>query len=237
MVAGIGVTSACGSDDESSPTDAGRDAASGSGGRGGSAGKGGAGGGTGAVGAGGSSGAADSGSCELSVGLSCDGAEDCPAGQRCCGKWDNEYMEFGCFASCLAQQGDAQPGPGGGPLWLELCHAGDTCEDSTTECLTSDYLPSSLSRCFDQGMPPDPNLGRAAGQLNCGTDVCGSGEKCCLREPLDTPYCAPTSATCECNPSDADAGPADGAPSTDGPPADASSDVSADADPDVAPNG
>jgi hypothetical protein len=199
---------ACSDDDPVSTPK--QDAGGGTSGRGGSSGRGGTGGGT--NGTGGST-SNDASTCTMSVGTTCDGPEDCPSGQRCCGKWEQQYTEFGCFASCDALTGDAMPGPGGGgALWFDLCHPGDTCEVMGAECLTSPmYLPSSLSRCYDPGSGSAPNasLGKGAGQVNCGTDVCGAGEKCCLRGPMLDPYCAPTSATCSCTPPtpQPDAGP------------------------------
>ena len=176
-------------------------------GRGGTGGRGGSSGRDGSVGMDGST--SDASTCSMAVGTSCDGPEDCLSGQRCCGRWSQGYTEFGCYASCDALTGDAMPG-GGGALWFDLCHPGDTCEVMGAECLTSPmYLPSSLSRCYDpgSGMPPNASLGRGAGQVNCGSDVCGMGEKCCLRGPMLEPYCAPSSATCSCTPPVPDAGP------------------------------
>ncbi len=140
------------------------------------------------------------------VATACDGAEDCPTGQRCCGRVQGmqpalRYVEFGCFASCsTAGEGGVPEGGGfGGPTWLELCHAGDTCENTMYQCATSQYLPGSFARCFmpSDAAAPDPGLGRAANAVNCGGAVCGAGEKCCIRQPL-APYCAPASETCEC---------------------------------------
>jgi len=148
----------------------------------------------------------------MAVAVTCDGAEDCPTGQRCCGKWEQGYVEFGCFASCVEQQGDASP-MGGGALFFDLCHPGDTCEVEGAQCLTSpQYLPTSLSRCYTMGNPPDATLGKGVRQINCGTDVCGTTEKCCLRGAR-TPYCAPASATCVCDPPDAGADSGSDAPS------------------------
>jgi hypothetical protein len=91
------------------------------------------------------------------------------------------------------------------PLVFELCHAGDTCEDSTAQCLTSAYLPTSLNRCLPAslmgmatGNPPDTSLGKDPKSVNCGSAVCGASEQCCLRQPLE-PYCAPKGATCTCD--------------------------------------
>jgi hypothetical protein len=100
----------------------------------------------------------------------------------------------------------------GAPLWFELCHAGDTCEDTTATCLTSSFLPNSLSRCLPQqlvgmamGSPPNATLGNNKDEVNCGSAVCGASEQCCIRMPL-APYCAPKSATCACTAPDAGAG-------------------------------
>jgi hypothetical protein len=119
----------------------------------------------------------------------------------------------------------------GAPLWFELCHAGDTCEDTTATCLTSSFLPNSLSRCLPSqlmgmamGSPPNASLGKDKNEVNCGSKVCGASEQCCIRMPLE-PYCAPKSATCACTEPDAGAGgdggnqkdaSTDGAPTTDG---------------------
>jgi hypothetical protein len=231
---------ACSDEDPESPGNPDGGGSSGRGGRGGSSGRGGSGG---ASGSGGTS-STDASTCTSSVGTACDGPEDCPSGQRCCGKWEQEYTEFGCYASCDALTGDAMPGPGGGgALWFDLCHPGDTCEVMGAECLTSPmYLPPSLSRCYDPGSGSAPNasLGRGAGQVNCGSDVCGAGEKCCLRGPMLDPYCAPSSATCSCTPPEPqpDAGP-DAAPDSSPDAAPDSSDAapdSSDAAPDSRPD-
>jgi len=134
--------------------------------------------------------------CTVVAALPCDGAEDCPSGQRCCGRLAGlAYVEFGCFESCLGL-----PDAGAMSFWRELCHAGDPCE-SGSSCLTSQYLLASLARCDVVGAPPDPGLDRAKGRINCGTNVCGDGEKCCVRSP-HPPYCAPKAASCECRPGD-----------------------------------
>ena len=225
LLASVG---ACGDDDdEGTPTPDAGAGRGGGGGRGGSGGSSGRGGGT--------SDASDAGSCTVAVATACDGPEDCPTGQRCCGKWDEEYVEFGCYASCIAQTGDSGAGPGGGPLWFDMCHPGDACEDSTAMCLTSPYLPTSFSRCYDSGDPPNPALGNAANQVNCGTDVCTSGEKCCLRGSTLEPYCAPTSATCACDPPDPGTDAGDAAPDTSQDAAPDSSDAAPDSS-DAAPD-
>jgi hypothetical protein len=113
------------------------------------------------------------------------------------------YQQIGCFPSCTALAGDGGFVMGAA-LWFELCHPTDTCEDSTATCLTSQYLPGSLSRCLPaslagmaMGNPPDATLKDDKNAVNCGSTVCGADEQCCIRQPL-APYCAPKSATCAC---------------------------------------
>lgn len=221
VFAGLVLVGACDADEDNpGPPDTGTDSSSGSGGRGG---RGGSGGSTGATGgAGGSGGSSGAASCMTAVAVTCDGPEDCPTGQRCCGKWQQVYTEFGCFTSCDAKNGDADPMTAG--LWLELCHPGDTCEVSGYMCATSMYLPGSFSRCYSDGQMPDAGLGKGAQQINCGTEVCGTGEKCCLRGARE-PYCAAASATCECDPPDAGDSGSDAAPDS----GDASHDAAPDA--------
>jgi hypothetical protein len=189
LLIGFSAFGACSSDEEEKgkPADAGTDRRST--------------GGSGGLGSGGS-GAVDSGETDagcLAVSTACDGAEDCGAGQRCCARFEGQppsgrYVEFGCFDSCNAAGDDG----GGAGTWLELCHAGDTCEDAALICTTSDFLPSSLARCFDvDAAAPDPGLSKTADAINCGTEVCGTGEQCCIRQPLE-PYCALASEACQC---------------------------------------
>lgn len=195
VTTGLSFLAACSSSDSAKPA-ASVEAGAETGGKGGASGKstGGAKSTAGSTSGGGGTTAVDAAStCTAPVDVTCDGPEDCPAGQRCCGQWNQEYQKFGCFDSCIAQQVDA-----GMALWFDLCHPGDTCEDSTATCLTSMYLPSSLSRCYNTGNPPDPKLAAGKGEINCGADVCGAGEKCCMRGATLTPYCAPSAATCEC---------------------------------------
>ncbi len=220
VLAGLIILGACSSSDNgpagSEDSGTGGKAATG-GSKSSSGGKSGAGGASGATssgGKGGASGAAGATMCTVAVATACDGPEDCSTGQRCCGKYQQGYVEFGCFDSCSALQGDAQPGPGGGgAFWFELCHPGDVCEDTTAQCLTSTFLPKTLSRCLPSmlmmaamGGPPDASLGKGKSQINCGAAVCGSSEECCLRQPL-APYCAAKGQACDCNVSDAGGAP------------------------------
>ena len=153
--------------------------------------------------------------------LPCDGPEDCPAGNHCCGTLGMDatggiaYSSVACLPSCGA--GDAGGaadaggmgglgGLGGGlGLMLELCHAGDTCEDSTTQCSSSMYLPAFIYRCYTMGTAVPATATGGAG-VHCGAATCGAGEECCLRAPGD-PYCAPAGEACSCaGPAGADGG-------------------------------
>lgn len=171
---------------------------------------GGSGGGTSTSGGATSSGGATQ-TCSFAVGTTCDGKEDCPAGQLCCGSVmvgmgmgtsGTHYTKFGCYDSCTALGGDASP-MAGGLLYYEVCNPADTCEDTTATCGTSQFLPDSLSRCLPANTmamngTPDSTLNHNKNEINCGKSVCGATEQCCIRQPLD-PYCAPKTATCECN--------------------------------------
>jgi hypothetical protein len=71
--------------------------------------------------------------------IRCDGSEDCPGGETCCGLFDQmnqSYTELSCQPSC------------GGPNELEICHDGDPCQDPGYTCSNSQYLPEYIFRCF-----------------------------------------------------------------------------------------
>jgi hypothetical protein len=136
--------------------------------------------------------------CTALTGVTCDGAEDCPSGQRCCAKLQggSSYVEFGCFDSCTALADG-----GVSFVWKELCHAGDTCEGTGFNCLTSTILPPPIARCDNNPVGTDPSAtsDKSANHVACGSNVCGAGEKCCVRSP-HAPYCAKESEPCECHP-------------------------------------
>jgi hypothetical protein len=141
----------------------------------------------------------------------CDGKEDCPSGNVCCGNLGMTanglgYTSIGCQPTCAAPDSGASDGGlgGFGGLTLELCHAGDMCQDSTTMCGSSMYLPSFLYRCYTMGTAP-PATATGGPGVHCGTATCGTTEQCCLREPM-APYCAPKGQACSCTASAADGG-------------------------------
>jgi len=143
----------------------------------------------------------------------CDGPEDCPGDQVCCGVFggggflsSGGYAEVGCFDSCSSSA------DGGGGSLYEVCHAGASCgggaaaDGGVSLCSQSPYLPPYLSRCYsdNQGPPSEVN---ASGEIACGDATCGGGEKCCVLDCSDSscntadlpaPYCAPAGEACTC---------------------------------------
>jgi hypothetical protein len=228
----VSIFSGCGTDTQLGPTST----DSGAGGRSGTGGRRATGGSSTSTGGGAGAGGGGGATCSVSFGTTCDGIEDCPAGQRCCGRLDPggqpiRYIEIGCMPSCAAPAGDS--GPMGTPDLFEVCHPTDTCENSTATCLTSQYLPAGLNRCLPSGVmstgnPPDPTLDNVKNEVNCGSKVCTADEQCCVRMPLE-PYCAPRNATCACSgPPDAgtpgDGGRPDGSTTPDAAPTSDASD-------------
>lgn len=136
--------------------------------------------------------------CERLFEVTCDGAEDCGSGQKCCAQYDGGYRTTVCADDCAAEEMEQ------GGTWSALCHPGDTCEtpEGMAEymCLqNTDFLPDYLFRCRDTGTTPEQTGSTAAGEINCGEDVCGSGEKCCISVP-GLPVCVPSSQDCRCTP-------------------------------------
>lgn len=139
--------------------------------------------------------------------VACDGPEDCAAGEYCCGEYaGGGYVELTCRESCSAMEAAPDGGmavdtgvPTGG-VWSEICHADQVCEVPNYTCMSNtDYLPAFLARCRDTGVDPPSSGSTAAGEINCGDAVCGSGEKCCISLPEGDPYCADLGDTCYCN--------------------------------------
>jgi hypothetical protein len=141
--------------------------------------------------------------------IHCDGPEDCP-GQQCCGHYNQGggYNDFSCADDCAAEEAD----PNSTAIAVrEICHPGQECTanpdpaaDPATpawECRQNTMLlPDYLFRCSDTGEAPvKTDLNTAAGKINCGDVVCGSGEKCCVSVPGLT-KCVPEDEVCTCTP-------------------------------------
>ncbi len=150
--------------------------------------------------------------------VTCDGPEDCSGGQVCCGRYNGgPYDRFECRTSC-----DTPDGGNPTAQWFEMCHPGQMCATSGHACRTSQFLPSYLYRCYNEGTEATNAGNTAAGAVNCGSAVCTGSQTCCWQSPGE-PYCAAAGA-CRCNqPSDGgtEAGGNDAA--SDGGPVDASS--------------
>jgi hypothetical protein len=140
-----------------------------------------------------------SNTCTRIVEVNCDGNEDCPGSQKCCGQYDGGYRKLVCADDC-AEEEAAQGG-----TWSNICHPGDTCETpdggaAAFMCLqNTDFLPDFLSRCRDTGTPAEETGSTAAGEINCGDSVCGSGQKCCISVP-GLAVCTPSNQDCGCTP-------------------------------------
>ncbi len=77
-----------------------------------------------------------SGGCALTD-VQCDGPEDCPSGQMCCGLWNGQqYTVLQCQPDCDFASNE-----------LEICH--DTCSQPGFSCSGSPSLPEYLSRCLN----------------------------------------------------------------------------------------
>ena len=78
--------------------------------------------------------------------ISCDGPEDCAAGQHCCGHAmiDPEEGAIGWSLTCQSSACGAPPAN------EELCHAGGACSNGgacISTYLTNNDLPRTLSIC------------------------------------------------------------------------------------------
>jgi len=130
--------------------------------------------------------------CERLVEVVCDGAEDCPGDQVCCGQYLDGYRRFVCRDDCQAAETDE------GGIWSDVCHPGDACPVDGYSCrANATFLPDFLYRCRDTGDPPTAVGSTAAGEINCGAELCGADQKCCLSVPGE-PRCVARSEACTC---------------------------------------
>src|SRR5262249_46486253 len=156
--------------------------------------------------------------CRSLVTVPCDGPEDCPARDVCCGRASyGVYDAFGCFPSCtVATHGDRG-------VWNELCHSPVDCQLPGDACVPSSGLPSNIGRCTPVSAPdngadadadaaesgprplapeagPGARDGSAPGLdegVSCGATRCEPGISCCRRDPGDA-YCIPRGRACAC---------------------------------------
>jgi hypothetical protein len=155
--------------------------------------------------------------CRMLLTIPCDGPEDCPGAEACCGRASfGVYDAFGCFPTCAVAT-NADRG-----LWRELCHSPADCREPGSACVGEPNLPASVGRCAPASPPdsgpsatdaseagPRPVLreagtdapdGSGAGVDNgvgCGDERCEPGLSCCRREPA-APYCVPRGGACTC---------------------------------------
>jgi len=141
--------------------------------------------------------------CALAVGAQCDGPEDCPVPQSCCGEFEPlraTYRSIGCRLSCDA------------PTQFELCHVEQGgCKRSGQTCQRSVIIPYDfITICSNALLPAAANNSQDIdGVIVCGSDRCVAGvEECCLRSQYDfanrqlnalDPYCAPRGSACTCS--------------------------------------
>lgn len=158
--------------------------------------------------------------CSALVAAECDGNEDCPSGQTCCGTLNGSgggYDSIKCQDTCDSSAGG-----------IELCHPGDACpmpadaaapDGSANVCRRSLYLPAYLAICNPpSSLLPTEFVGKpkAAHEINCGPNLtCGAGTKCCVLGNWDAMtkaisprdgYCAPLDETCDCDKAPLDGG-------------------------------
>jgi hypothetical protein len=112
--------------------------------------------------------------CSLLTAVECDGSEDCPEGQICCGTLEGAlaYESIRCQDRCdLAD---------GGRI---LCHENEPCPDPEQVCMRSIVLPSYLGICgTPSAFTPSgfDSASTAPGEINCGAGVvCPQGMVCC----------------------------------------------------------
>ena len=145
----------------------------------------------------------DSGmACNLTLGVRCDGDEDCGGSQVCCGTYDQTtlaYLSMECADSC------------DGASQRKLCHPGEVCPSADHVCRRSSLLPFDfVSVCATPAVVMSEQEGAAVeGEINCGTSTCEVGvEQCCLAAHVTMQpavsvmalesHCAPVSEACEC---------------------------------------
>jgi hypothetical protein len=149
--------------------------------------------------------------CALAVGAECDGREDCPIGQTCCGHYEPVFFTYSSI-ECRSRCDDSND--------IEFCHPGQTCMRAGHVCRASLIIPYDfIGVCALPSSSVPPLKGEAvAGDVACADASCSAAsEQCCLRSRYDfnamslsalEPYCAPLEHTCSCDhdPTPPDAG-------------------------------
>ncbi|MDH5674882.1 MAG: hypothetical protein OEZ06_22320 [Myxococcales bacterium] len=145
--------------------------------------------------------AMDAGACSLLVGARCDGDEDCPGAQVCCGTFNQASFTYDSI-ECADRCDTANR--------YRLCHPGESCLVEGRLCTRSRVLPYEfISLCTMPVTGVVEGTGVAeAGRIACGDSSCEAArEHCCLRGvsgggPFSTtalePYCAPLDEACRC---------------------------------------
>ena len=145
--------------------------------------------------------------CVATTVLACDGADDCPQDEVCCGAFDFQRRAYGA----------TQCQPGCDPMLaeLEFCQPGDACRGGGIDnavCRRSFVLPEPYLICTAPS-PTAPATSDdlqqpAAGQVACGEGQCIAGQACCVRTSFDydsrtdswpTAYCVDNEADCTCS--------------------------------------
>ena len=160
--------------------------------------------------------------CRSVIPITCDGPEDCAAGNVCCGRLNvGLYDAFACFPSCRTPESAARG------VWVEVCHSRHDCRSPYDRCGTAEGMPPHLARCFPiqpekprdasaaeaggdgaaspdggAGMPRDAGMDSAVSPdagvgIRCGDGTCETGGACCSRVP-GQPYCAAPGEACAC---------------------------------------
>ncbi|MBN1656311.1 MAG: hypothetical protein JXA30_21255 [Deltaproteobacteria bacterium] len=166
--------------------------------------------------------------CSLLLGVECDGDEDCPNGEVCCGTYRSTqatpgYTSIDCQPTCgfdynFVSDADDDAGMQDLPdveempdMMFKLCHKGEDCSVEGSDagtgeaCWSSSVLPPFLAVCLSSSMTfgepaSDMTANAVAGEINCGDETCTVGnEKCCLTDFTGDAYCTEIDKECDCD--------------------------------------
>jgi hypothetical protein len=142
--------------------------------------------------------------CSFLAAVECDGSEDCPDGQICCGTINGgslSYDSVRCQDRCELAEGGR-----------EMCHPGYVCPNPEQECIRSIILPAYLAVCSTaNAFTPEGIEGTssAPAEINCGPGLaCTGGDVCCARTSWNAETqkaefidgrCAATADECSCS--------------------------------------